>query len=96
MARPSAVARFILHPDFLAFHARARYDLRMDENPYQSPTTPGARRAWFGLPAILLAIALAGIAGALLIPAFQKAERPNYGRMGPIEFESETSPPDQP
>lgn len=70
----------------------------MNENPYKSPSTTGRRRPFPFLKTALIAIALIGIAVALVLPALLKPRgtgKPPYPRIIPRSLNDAAEPPEE-
>lgn len=69
----------------------------MDENPYQSPGTPGARRSLVSVRSFWITVAVIGLLGAVLLPILRMPPRkPSYGRFAPQSLDTEAPVEDAP
>lgn len=69
----------------------------MEENPYQSPGTPGARRSLVSVRSFWITVAVIGLLGAVLLPILRMPPRqPSYSRFGPESLEAREPAEDPP
>jgi len=69
----------------------------VNENPYQSPETPGARRSLASVRSFWITVAVIGLLGAVLLPILRMPPRkPSYSRFGPESLEAREPAQDTP